>query len=226
MSIVSTQKGRQAFISNRGIHYLCEINVSSTFQCEDALKLLLNILRIEGHKCWTYYSGPDDFNNLMMKFCREFSLLQDQSKFELCDVIRTILRSFPKSNFDEDPWLPLLQKGLHDILFSKISKKQRDPAMQLVAAVIEVSDFEWCLSEDMESQERGRFFLIILLATIEVIMHLEEQTLDEIMTNSELLVSCYYIIESAVSYMASDRLLLLDHGQRGQLYTAMKNGFA
>ena len=29
--------------------------------------------------------------------------------------------------------------GLHDILFSKISKKQRDPAMQLVAAVIEVS---------------------------------------------------------------------------------------
>lgn len=227
MAIVSTQKGRQAFISNRGIHYLCEINVRQTFQCEDALKLLLNILTIEGHRCWTYYSGPDDFNNLMMKFCREFSLLQDQSKFELCDVIRTILRSFPKSNFDEDPWLPLLQKGLHDILFSKISKKQRDPAMQLVAAVIEVSDFEWCLSEDMESQERGRFFLIILnLATIEVIMHLEEQTLDEIMTNSELLVSCYYIIESAVSYMASDRLLLLDHGQRGQLYTAMKNGFA
>jgi hypothetical protein len=49
------------------------------------------------------------------------------------------LRSFPKSNFDEESWLPMLQRGLHDILFSKISKKQRDPAMQLVAAVIEVS---------------------------------------------------------------------------------------
>merc|ERR1711911_372083 len=83
--------------------------------------------------------------------------------------------------------------------------------MQLVAAVIEVSDFEWCLTDNAETQERGRFFLIILnLATIEVIMHLEEQSLDEIMENSELLVSCYYIIESAVSYMASDRLLLLD----------------
>ena len=81
-------------------------------------------------------------------------------------------------------------------------------------------------------------------------MHLEEQSLDEIMANSELLVSCYYIIESAVSYMASDRfgqllinagrydfviwpvalkfchrLLLLDQRQRGQLYTALKNGF-
>ena len=54
---------------------------------------------------------------------------------------------------------------------------------------------------------------------------MEEQSLDEIMENSELLVSCYYIIESAVSYMASDRLLLLDQRQRGQLYTALKNGF-
>ena len=30
-------------------------------------------------------------------------------------------------------------QGLHDILFSKITKKQRDPAMMLVASVIEVS---------------------------------------------------------------------------------------
>jgi hypothetical protein len=64
------------FFCFRGIHYLCEINVKQTFQCEDALKLLLNILTLEGHKCWTYYSGPEDFNNLMVKFCREFSLLQ------------------------------------------------------------------------------------------------------------------------------------------------------
>jgi len=226
MAIVSTPKGRQAFISNRGIHFLCEINVKQTFQCEDALKLLLNILTIEGHKCWSYHSGPEDFNNLLMKFCREFSILHDDQKFDLCDVIRTIIRSFPKTNFDDETWLPLLQKGLHDILFSKITKKQRDPAMQLVASVIEVSDFEWCLTDNAETQERGRFFLIILnLATIEVIMHLEEQSLDEIMENSELLVSCYYIIESAVSYMASDRLLLLDQRQRGQLYTALKNGF-
>ena len=86
-----------------------------------------------------------------------------------------------------------------------------------------MSDFEWCLTDNAETQERGRFFLIILnLATIEVItlcllitlksvilkviMHLEEQSLDEIMANSELLVSCYYIIESAVSYMASNRV--------------------
>ena len=32
-----------------------------------------------------------------------------------------------------------------------------------------MSDFEWCLTDNAETQERGRFFLIILnLATIEV----------------------------------------------------------
>merc|ERR1712012_1341183 len=157
MAIVSTKKGRQSFIQNRGIHFLCEITIKQTFQAEDALKLLLNILTIEGHKCWAFHSGPEDFNNLLMKFCREFAILHDDQKFELCEVIRTIIRSFPKNNFDEEQWLPLLQRGLHDILFSKITKKQRDPAMQLVASVIEV------------------------------IMHLEEQSLDEIMENCELL---------------------------------------
>ena len=34
---------------------------------------------------------------------------------------------------------------------------------------VQVSDFEWCLTDNAETQERGRFFLIILnLATIEV----------------------------------------------------------
>ena len=104
-------KGRQSFIQNRGIHFLCEITIKQTFQAEDALKLLLNILTIEGTKCWAYHSGPEDFNNLLMKFCREFAILHDDQKFELCDVIRTIIRSFPKNNFDEEQWLPLLQRG-------------------------------------------------------------------------------------------------------------------
>ena len=132
--------------------------------------------------CWSYHSGAEDFNALMAKLCDDFETNQEESKFELCDTIRAVLRSFPKvrifycvlrkkvlslpipkslnnvtyflftiqSNFDDEirhPWLPKLQKGLHDILFSKIGKSQRDPAMILVAAVIEVSDFEWCLAE-------------------------------------------------------------------------------
>jgi hypothetical protein len=54
------------------------------------------------------------------------------------------------------------QKGLQDVLFSKIGKSQRDPAIMLVASVIEVSDFVWCLKEDKETQEKGKFFLIVV----------------------------------------------------------------
>ena len=56
-------------------------------------------------------------------------------------------------------------------------------------------------------------------ACIEVIMHLEDPppSLEDVLSNSELLVACYYIIESAVSYMASDRLQQLDQRQRDQV---------
>ena len=58
--------------------------------------------------------------------------------------------------------LACAQKGLQDVLFSKIAKCQRDPAIMLVASVIEVSDFVWCLKEDKETQEKGKFFLIVV----------------------------------------------------------------
>ncbi|QQP50651.1 Neurochondrin -like protein, partial [Caligus rogercresseyi] len=52
-SIVSTEKGRKAFIGYRGVHYLVEIIVKATFQWETAQKLLLSILG-SGMKPFTY----------------------------------------------------------------------------------------------------------------------------------------------------------------------------
>ena len=55
-----------------------------------------------------------------------------------------------------------------------------------------------------EEDDEGRFFFVVLnMACIEVIMHLEENDIDIIMANSELLVACYYIVESAVSYLSN-----------------------
>lgn len=58
-------------------------------------------------------------------------------------------------------------------------------------------------------------------------MHLEDAspTLEEVLANTELLVACYYIIESAVSYMASDRLKQLDRRQRDQVRSDPDSGF-
>ena len=145
---VGGDKGQLAFINNRGIHSLCEVITRQTFQYEDATDLLMSLLQTRAHVCWSYHSAFNDFNHLMGKLCTDFANSQDEHKFELCDTIRTVLRSYPKSSFDEDEceWMPMLQQGLHDILFSRLGKKQRDPAMMLVASVIEVSDFQWCLN--------------------------------------------------------------------------------
>ena len=52
-----------------------------------------------------------------------------------------------------------------------------------------MSDFEWCLTDNAETQERGRFFLIILnLATIEVTISLIIITITPNLGNIELII--------------------------------------
>lgn len=65
------------------------------------------------------------------------------------------------------------------------------------------------------------------MACIEVIMHLEEQNLDIIMANSELLVACYYVVESAVSYLANpENQLSAVIKQSRRIQQALNNAFA
>ena len=56
MAIVTAgEKGRNAFVGNRGIHYLCETVIRQTFRCEDALKVSNRYL-IYHFKLFTFHS--------------------------------------------------------------------------------------------------------------------------------------------------------------------------
>ena len=70
---VGGDKGRAAFINNRGIHSLCEVISKQIFQYEDATELMLALLSVRGHLCWSYHSAFDDFNSLMGKLCTDFA---------------------------------------------------------------------------------------------------------------------------------------------------------
>ena len=48
VSSVGGDKGRTAFINNRGVPSLCEVIVRQTFQYEDATDLLLSLLATQG----------------------------------------------------------------------------------------------------------------------------------------------------------------------------------
>ena len=57
-------------------------------------------------------------------------------------------------------------------------------------------------------------------------MHLEEQNFDIIMANSELLVACYFIVESAVSYLANpENHLSSILKQKRNIQQALNNAF-
>jgi hypothetical protein len=125
--IVATQTGREAFIASRGINVLCSLNVRQSFQDEDALELLLDMLTYEGQKCWLYHSGYKDLNSLLLKISTDFTALEDTPDIDLSDIISTVIRSFPKSEFDTN-------------LLNRITSKDNDPDTHQVDSVIEVSD--------------------------------------------------------------------------------------
>ena len=56
-AIVASQEGREAFIASRGMMVLSSLNIRQSFQDEEALELLLDILTYERDKCWSYHLG-------------------------------------------------------------------------------------------------------------------------------------------------------------------------
>ena len=169
--IVATQTGRDAFIANRGINVLCLLNVRQSFQDEDALELLLDMLTYEGHKCWLYHSGSEDLNSLLVKISTDFTALEETKDIDLSDIVSILTRSFPKSELDTN-------------LFMNNIAKDPDPDLHLVASVIEVSDVL------LDNEEEGKLFLLILyFDALEVIVHLAKHSVDQVLDSSQLMPS-------------------------------------
>ena len=56
-AIVASQEGREAFIASRGMMVLSDLNIRQSFQDEEALELLLDILTYSRESCWSYHLG-------------------------------------------------------------------------------------------------------------------------------------------------------------------------
>ena len=166
--IVATQAGREAFIASRGINVLCSLNVRQSFQDEDALELLLDMLTFEGQKCWLYHSGSQDLNSLLLKISTEYTSLKDNDEIDLSDIISNIIRSFPKTDFDKS-------------LLKRVTETDNDPKMHLVASVIELSDVL------VENEKQEKLFLpIFYFDSLEVVVDLAQHSLEEVLETSQL----------------------------------------
>ena len=139
-----------------------------SLQVEDALELLLDMMTYKGQKCWLYQSGSQDLNSLLLKISTDFSSLEDNDDIDLCDIIRNIIRSFPKSDFDK-------------FLLKRITETKNDPKMLLVASVIELSDVL------VEDEKQDKLFLhIFYFDSLEVVVDLTQHSLEEVLGTSQL----------------------------------------
>lgn len=126
---------------------------------------------------------------------------QDITKFELCNYLILFLSGAEKSVFQgsENRWLAGVYEGLNDILQSKISSEQRNPAINLLSAVIELVGMDW-MSEFSRQQSPGLYILSLTIVSVEIRMILDEKTAGEIVNKAALLSSCFNILEKAINF--------------------------
>ncbi|XP_043273414.1 neurochondrin homolog [Venturia canescens] len=225
-NIAQYPPGQRALVEQRAIPKMCEIYSEKSFQTDEALNILVTLTTKIGPQAW----DPMDtapFHAIVNKIALDFETDHSERKFELCSILQSLISSCRKelisSTAAQESWPQSIYKGLSDILGSKIGKNQRDPALKLASASLDLLGVEWALSD--ETKPKVFFLLLIQLASIEVRMQLEGKQLRSVIPNAELIVACFVILEISLGYITTDQLDL-EQKEKQSLYTALKGAFA
>lgn len=225
-SIAFFPAGQKALLEIGAISKMSEIYSQQSFQTDEALNILVALTDRFGPSAWDV-NNPKPFHGLIQKIALDFETDNSERKFDLCTILLGLLRSCPQQSVattsTEEIWPGSIQKGLSDILKSKISKNQRDPALKLASVMLELLGVEWCLTDD--DKPKIFFLLLIQLSSVEVRMQLEDKTLKQAMTNADLITACFSMLEVFISFIANDTLDL-EQKEKQQIYTAFKGAFA
>lgn len=223
--IAANEPGQKALLDAGAISKMSEIYSQQSFQTDEALSILVTLVSCFGPSAWD--NNPKPFHAIVSKIALDFETDHSERKFELCGVLQALLANCRKEiiaeTASEEIWPGTIQKGLTDILSSKIGKAQRDPALKLASVMVEILGVEWTLTD--EEKPRQFFMLLVQLCSIEVRMQLEDQKFQAIMSNADLVTACFTVLELSISFVASDTLDL-EQKEKQQLYTALKGAFA
>lgn len=224
--IAESDEGKKALLDQGVVVKMADIYSLQSFQTDEALQILVTLVQHFGPLAWDK-ENPRYFHSLMNKVALDFETDHSERKFELCGVLEALVISSDRktimSTYQEESWSTSVYKGLNDILTSKIGKAQRDPALKLAAAMIDLLGVEWTLTD---AEKPKQFFLLLVhLGSVEVRMQLEDRNFEVILKNVNLITSCFMILELSVSYIANDSLDL-EQKEKQQLYTALKGAFS
>jgi len=223
-TIADTPEGQQALFDVGAITKMCEIYAQQSFQTDEALNILVSLVNRFGTSAWDNNVTP--FHAIISKIALDFETDHSERKFELGGILFSLLASCRKKDVAEgameESWPPSIYKGLTDILTSKIGKSQRDPALKLASVMLDICGAEWALSDPEKPKQF--FLLLVQLCSIEVRMQLEGKNIQQVMSEAELITSCFVSLEVTIAYVALD-ILELEQKEKQTLYTGLKGAF-
>lgn len=224
-SIAAFEPGLKALLDGGIVAQMSQIYSQQSFQTDEALNLLVTLAARFGQETWPT-ADAKPFNTLVQRIALDMETDHTERKFELCQILTSLLCSCrPRvvlPTLAEEIWPESVYKGLSDILKSKIGKAQREPALRLAGAMMEVVGVDWALSD---AEDPKTFFLLLLqLAAIEVRMQLDDRSFKQAFAQRTLVTACFIVLEVSINYMHTDQLEL-EQKEKQQVYTALKGAF-
>ncbi|NWU82041.1 NCDN protein, partial [Onychorhynchus coronatus] len=221
-AVLATARGPRELVAKGTVSALCQAYLSGGHGSDRALTLLLGLLAIAEARCWQ--RDAPQLLAVLSKLSGDFLKAEDMTKFELCEVLpHFIPLSAPLMQGSQgSEWLHRVYKGLADILGSKLSQSQRDPALKLAASLVQACGAEW-----IPAGSAGSKFLALLvnLACVEVRLTLEEPDHMQLEGKKEVVTACYVLMEMGIQECLREENPLLDEVQKMQLMRIMEEAF-
>ncbi|NXI62687.1 NCDN protein, partial [Anseranas semipalmata] len=221
-AVMATPRGPRELVTKGTVSALCQAYVNGNYGSDRALTLLLGLLAIAEAKCWQ--RDAPRLLAVLSKLSEEFLKAEDMTKFELCELLPHFIPLSPPLARDSQgsECLHRLYKGLANILGSKLSHSQRDPALKLAACLMQACGSEW-----IPAGSTGSKFLALLvnLACVEVRLTLEEPDPMEVEGKKEVVTACYVLMEMGIQECLKEEEPLLEEAQKMQLIRIMEEAF-
>ncbi|KFO73583.1 Neurochondrin, partial [Cuculus canorus] len=221
-AVLATTRGPRELVTKGTVSALCQAYLNCGYGSDRALTLLLGLLAIAEAKCWQ--RDAPHLLAVLSKLSNDFLKAEDMTKFELCEVLPHFIPLSPPLTQDSQgsECLCRLYKGLANILGSKLSQSQRDPALKLAACLVQACGSEW-----IPAGSAGSKFLALLvnLACVEVRLTLEEPEPLETEGKKEVVTACYVLIEMGIQECLREEKPLLEDVQKMQLMRIMEEAF-
>ena len=201
MSLASSCEGCSLLDQKGAVDALCRVLSRNISHFDAAMEVLLRMQYFCSNEMWE--DNKEKFFEVLVVLCSRFKEAEDFLKFKLCKTLVSFLGGAKKVVGDrtqQEQWLKNIYCGLRDILQSKVTSEQRDPAIILVSELINVVGVQWMV-DLAESGSQELFVLCITMASIETRMILDGRVTDEVTSQATLLSSCYNILEKALGFV-------------------------